>query len=296
MAAVGEMSVEAIEFEADGLDVKRAAAVYREQGALVIRGLFKDYVEAIRSDILAAAADAVAMLDRAEKINEGWRTPDGTLFIPAPEGFERDKQLMVVACNYLTSSAFFRSAFHQPMVDLCTEILGPDVELFMNGQVLVKEPVGGHAKNLHQDAGYFEHKYEGPLAALTYCVPTNLENGALHVVPGSHRFGMLKHIDTSSHLGLDPHDWPWEKSLPICGEPGDAVLFHVKTIHGSQTNQSDGPRPVFIHRYRAANDYVVIGGTTAANRAKAEAAAAQAKKDNQRGFMVAGTRRYEDRV
>ncbi len=296
MAAVGEARVEELEFQAEALDVKRAAAVYREQGALVIRGLYREYVEQLRDDILTAAADAVAMLDRAQPIPEGWRTPDGTLFIPAPDGFERDKQLMVVACNYLTSATFFRSAFHQPMVDLCVEILGPEVELFMNGQVLVKEPVGGHAKNLHQDAGYFEHKYEGPLAALTYCVPTDLTNGALHVVPGSHKIGMLQHIDTSSHLGLDPHDWPWEKSLPICGEPGDAILFHVKTIHGSQTNRSNAPRPVFIHRYRAANDYVVIGGTTAANREQAEAAAAQARKENQRGFMVAGRRRWEERA
>jgi ectoine hydroxylase-related dioxygenase (phytanoyl-CoA dioxygenase family) len=107
--------------------------------------------------------------------------------------------------------------------------------------------------------------------------------------------GMIKHVDTSSHLGLDPQDWPWEKSLPIFGEPGDAVLFHVKTIHGSQTNQSSAPRPVFIHRYRAANDYVVIGGTSVKNREKAEAAAEQARKDNQRGFMVAGRRRFEAR-
>ena len=34
------------------------------------------------------------------------------------------------------------------------------------GQVLYKEPVGGHPKMLHQDASYFEHKYEGPCALL----------------------------------------------------------------------------------------------------------------------------------
>ncbi len=284
-----------LELRADDLDPRRAAAIYAEHGALVVRGLMKPYVERLREDIMAAVDQAVAMLDRAEPIVEGWRTPDGTLFIPAPEGFHRDKQVMVVACSYLTSSTFFRSAFDPKLVGVMEAILGPNVELFGHGQVLVKEPVGGHAKHLHQDAGYFEHKYEGPAAVLSYAVDTDLARGCLHVVPGSHKMGMLRHVDTSSHLGLDPEEWTFDRALPIEGEAGDGIFFHVKTIHGSPNNHTDSPRPVFIHRYRAADDYVVISATTAARRAEAEKHAEQAKKDNQRGFMVCGSRTWADR-
>ena len=69
---------------------------------------------------------------------------------------------------------------------------------------LCKEPAGGHPKLLHQDASYFEHKYEGPVGVLCYTIPTTVERGALHVVPGSHRLEILEHVDTESHLGLDP--------------------------------------------------------------------------------------------
>ena len=71
----------------------------------------------------------------------------------------------------------------------------------------------------------FEHRFEGPVGALSYVVDTDLVNGALHVVPGSHRMGTLRHVDTFSHLGLDPEEWPWERSVPICGQAGDTILF-----------------------------------------------------------------------
>lgn len=293
MAQERTVGVEDITVDVEGLDIGAAAAIYRQHGCLVVRGLMRRHVEAIRADVEAAAQQALALLDRAEAIPEGWRTPDGTLFIPAPPGFTRDKQIMVLACGYRTSAAFFQSAFDPTLLDLVEAILGPDIELFMDGQCLYKEPVGGHPKHLHQDSAYFEHRFEGPCAVLSYLVDTDLTNGALYVAPGSHRLGQLPHIDTFSHLGLDEREWPWERALPVCGQAGDAIFFHVRTVHGSQENHSTGPRPVFIHRYRRADDYVVIGGTNTANRAEAEQRAAQARKENQLGLMVRGRRRYD---
>jgi ectoine hydroxylase-related dioxygenase (phytanoyl-CoA dioxygenase family) len=154
--------------------------------------------------------------------------------------------------------------------------------------------VGGHPKNLHQDSAYFDHRFEGPVATLNYVVDTNLQNGALHVVPGSHHFGTLSHIDTFSHLGLDENEWPWERALPVCGQAGDSIFFHYRTIHGSKENHSDKARPVFIHRYRRPGDYVTIGASTAAKRAEAEKRVAEARQKDQAGFMVCGFRRYEN--
>jgi hypothetical protein len=281
-----------IELSADNLDVEGGAAIFREHGCLVVRGLMKPYISDIHSDIEAAARESIALLDRAEKVVEGWRTPNGTLFIPAPPGYPRDKQIMVLSVNYYTSAAFLRSALDEKALSIIEAILGPNIEIFGNGQCLYKEPVGGHPKHLHQDSAYFEHRYDGPVGILSYVVDTDLVNGALHVVPGSHRMGQLRHIDTFSHLGLEEREWPWERSLPIVGSAGDSTFFHVKTVHGSKENFSDRSRPVFINRYRRADDYVVISATTTANRAEAEKRAAEAKKGNQRGLMVRGFRPY----
>ena len=288
---VADVSLADIEFFADNIDAERAAAAYKEHGCLVVRGLGKQYVGQMHRDILQTADTAIGQLEQAREVPEGWITPNGCLFIPAPENYTRDKQIMTIGINYQTSACFLQSALDAKTLDIVEAILGPNIETFGHGQSLVKEPVGGHPKHLHQDAAYFEHKYEGPVAILNYVIDTTLENGALYVVPGTHKAGNIKHIDTFSHLGLDEDEWPWEAGLPIEGKAGDAIFFHVQTVHGSKSNFSDTPRPVFINRYRRPDDYVTIGASTTANRAEAEKRAAEAKKTNeQRGLMVRGFR------
>jgi phytanoyl-CoA hydroxylase len=293
MPTTAKVIVKDIELDSENLDIARAAAIYREHGCLVVRGLSRRYAATVRADIEAAAQQAISLLDHAKKSEEhrAWFTPDGTLFVQAPKGFHRDKQIWGLACNYRMSAAFLYSAFDPRTVDIIEAILGPDIELHGDGQCLYKEPVGGTPKPLHQDGAYHEHKYEGPVAVLNYAVDTDLNNGALHVVPGSHRLGLIEHGgDRTGHLGLDEREWPWERALPVCGHAGDAIFFANNTIHGSKENDSTAARPVFVNRYRRADDYVIAGGTTPENRAKR---IATATKENQLGLMVRGRRAFQ---
>ena len=285
-----------IEMHAADLDLTRGAAIYAEHGCLVVRGLMSAYAEAIGADVVRTMEQAINLYERGSyrQTNVGLSTPDGTLLIPAPDGFERDWQVMVTSCGYTTSSTFFRSAFDPDLLSIVQAILGDEVEIFGNGQTLCKEPAGGHPKLLHQDASYFEHKYEGPVGVLCYTIPTTVERGALHVVPGSHRLEILEHVDTESHLGLDPAQWTFDRAVPIEGDCGDAIFFHVKMIHGSPPNYSTVPRPVFIHRYRRADDYAIIRASTVEDRKARAAEVDEARKDNQLGMMVAGFRSYAD--
>ncbi len=290
-----KFSTEEISVSVEDLDVAEAAAIYKEHGCLVVRALMKPYIEEMAADISATVRQSVEMLDRAERKPEGWVSPNGSLFIPAPEGYDRDKQIMTVGISYFTSAAFLRAAMDPTALDILEAVLGPNIELFGQGQSLVKEPVGGHPKHLHQDSAYFEHRFEGPVGILTYVVDTDLENGALHVVPGTHKQGQLKHVDTFSHLGLDEDEWPWEAALPIAGQAGDAIYFHVRTVHGSKQNHSEAPRPVFINRYRRPDDYAIVRATTTTNRAEAEKLAEQARREDEpKGLMVRGFRPYTE--
>jgi phytanoyl-CoA hydroxylase len=290
--ARSNVRVEDIEFFADGLDPARAAACFEEHGCVVVRGLLRQYLDPRRRDIETAREQAYALLGEAREAEEGWRTPDGSLFLPAPEGAPRDRQVMVLGLNYRTSAAFFLSALDPLLLSVVEQILGPSIELFGDGHCMFKEPNGGHQKYLHQDSAYYEHRYGGPVAVLGYAVDTGMENGALYVVPGSHRAGTLEHTDSFTHLALRADEWPWERALPVTGAAGDGVFYHYRTIHGSQENRSAQPRPVFIHRYRHPDDYVTFGGATTRKRAETQARAAASKGD-QRGYMVRGFRLSE---
>src|SRR5471032_2605383 len=103
MSASATVSVNDLEVFADRLDVCQAAEIYKEHGALVVRGLMAPYVAQIRADMEAAAAQALKYIDQARKIPEGWAGVDGTLFLPAPNNYTRDKQIMVLACSYTSS-------------------------------------------------------------------------------------------------------------------------------------------------------------------------------------------------
>jgi hypothetical protein len=289
-----EITVSDIEVDAASLDPGEAAAIYQEHGCLVVRGLMAPYIPTIQREVQQAVETALSLYDQTRFVEEiGWYTPDGTLWLPAPPNYPRERQIMVLALQYTTSGAFLQSALDPHALDIVEKVIGPDIELFLDGQCLYKEPVGGHPKHLHQDSAYFEHRFDGPVATLNYGVDTDIRKGALYVVPGSHRLGQLAHVDTFSHLGLDPSDWPWEKALPIEGAAGDAIFFHYRCIHGSQQNHSDSGRPVFIHRYRRPDDYVTVGAATTTARAEAEKRAAEVRKQNQRGLMARGYRRFD---
>ena len=223
-----------LEMDADALDVARAKAIYEEFGCLVVRGLNLGYVDKIQSHADEISTQSSKLLDGGqarEQISEasgqllGWLTPDQTLWVPAPAGHVRDKQIMVLGLDYFNSSALFEAATASHTLDLVEHFLGSgDIELFGKGQCFYKEGglgggAGSNPKLLHQDSAYFMFAKQGACATLNYACDTSvaLDNGPLYVIPGSHREGHIEHIDTASHLGLD-EKWSFDKAIPVDGK------------------------------------------------------------------------------
>lgn len=202
---------------------------------------------------------------------------------------------MTIGISYLTSNAFWRAAMDSTIFDILEAIPGHNIELFGHGQSPVREPVGGHPKHLHLDSAFFEYRFEGPVGILTYVVETGHSNGALHGVQGSRGQGQFGRVDQFSLLGLDGDEWSWEDALSIVDQEGDSIFFHVRTVHGSKQNSSDGLRPVFSNRCRRPDECVVFRATTAASRAEAEKHVQDAYlEDDPHRLMVCGYRPFSD--
>ncbi|MGE5766157.1 MAG: phytanoyl-CoA dioxygenase family protein [Bacteroidota bacterium] len=82
------------------------------------------------------------------------------------------------------------------------------------------------------------------------------ENGAVVVVPGSHRRGELPFDPArpSMHEALDDQDLVRlgvdpEAAVTLRLEPGDVALWHVHTLHGSGPNRSAMDRRFYINGY-----------------------------------------------
>lgn len=232
------------------------------------------------------------------------------------DGTIREKQIMVLGLDYFTSSSLLRCTCDEKTVDIVAAIfqaeyssacadpvatntsvggVGDDVEVFGNGQLVYKEPSGGHLVHFHQDAAFFEFAGVGPVGTLNYTVDTDLalNNGPLYVLPGSHsRF--IEHQDTSSHLGLDPaiYNTNTPGMVAVEGKAGDSIFFHQYCVHGSPPNHSQLPRPTFINRYTRPTDEVIMPlATSVAMRKQALEDAKTNPPKRERGLMVRGERR-----
>jgi ectoine hydroxylase-related dioxygenase (phytanoyl-CoA dioxygenase family) len=91
--------------------------------------------------------------------------------------------------------------------------------------------------------------------------PQTAQNGALRIMPGSHRLGYLGLSDDGPIMvgqtqdeelrraGLDP------SNIVTCEmEPGDLLLWTLFTVHGSAPNVSDYDRRFMINSYVRASD------------------------------------------
>lgn len=86
--------------------------------------------------------------------------------------------------------------------------------------------------------------------------PITQKNGALVVVPGSHKLGLLPH-ETPKWFGgvnlafegvADYKEFAARRQHLIM-DPGDCVLFHPTLVHGSGANQTTGFRRAISAHY-----------------------------------------------
>jgi phytanoyl-CoA hydroxylase len=212
------------------------AAFYRENGYLLVRGVFDaGEVEAMR-DAIARILDNVEGTEHDR--NHTWRG--------AAEAEEEAAELTLKGFHDLPyhDAVFSRMVAHPRLVEVLTGLIGPNVQLH-HTKMLVKPPEQGAPFPMHQDYPYFPHERHSVLAASVHLDETDEENGCLHVVPGSHTLGPLE-----AHGESHTVDYPLESGTPCPAAAGDVLFFNYLTIHGSGVNRSTRTRRNVLFQYR----------------------------------------------
>lgn len=135
---------------------------------------------------------------------------------------------------------------------LIRELVGPRVaELFDDCRVagstfLVKGTGAGSESKLHQDWNNVDESVATSVALWCPLEDVDEGNGALQVIPGSHRwFGKLRGLTTSSvYLEFDDRLEPFLRSLPV--PAGTGVFYAHNLFHGSKDNRSDDDRVTVV--------------------------------------------------
>ena len=102
---------------------------------------------------------------------------------------------------HLHCSALLELVRLPAIVEPVADLLGPDL-LCRSASVFLKEPGEPAFVAWHQDAAYWELEPPDVATAWVALTDSTIENGALHVVPGSHREPLLAHgtIDDPANM------------------------------------------------------------------------------------------------
>jgi ectoine hydroxylase-related dioxygenase (phytanoyl-CoA dioxygenase family) len=127
-----------------------------------------------------------------------------------------------------------------------------DISNFLS-QFIFKNP-GAWGQPWHQDSYYFPFEPARPVVGVWLAVTAaTLENGCLHVLPGSHREPVHEHVPDRrpdaqyGYVEIVDHDMA--AAVPVLMEPGDLLLFDSHLMHRSTDNASAGLRAAMVYHY-----------------------------------------------
>ncbi|MEM1436611.1 MAG: phytanoyl-CoA dioxygenase family protein [Pseudomonadota bacterium] len=133
--------------------------------------------------------------------------------------------------------------------DVVVAALGPDVDCFLS-QFIFKNP-GAWGQPWHQDSYYFPFEPAQPIIGLWLAVTeATLENGCLHVLPGSQSEPIHEHIPDrrpgANYGYVEIVDHNMSQSEPCLLNPGDLMVFDSHLMHRSTDNASSGIRAAMV--------------------------------------------------
>jgi len=146
-------------------------------------------------------------------------------------------------------------ALDSDVLDLVCDLIAPDVDVFLS-QFIFKT-AGAWGQPWHQDSFYFPFDPPRPVVGVWLAVTeATLENGCLHVVPGSQGEPLHEHVRDrragANHGYKEIVDHDMSGSVPVLMQAGDLLVFDSHLMHRSTDNVSDGIRAAMVYHYAAA--------------------------------------------
>lgn len=213
---------------------------FMADGVVVLRQVFNDWIEPLRVGVQSLMANP-SPLERTVK------PADGTA------AFFQD------LCNWQRIPQFRDFVYESSAGVLAARLMGSKTARFFHDHVLVKQPGGSTVTPWHQDQPYY--CVEGS-QSVSFWIPLDpvSREVVMECVRGSHRWGkgfrpmrfdgtrLYEHDDFETMPDIEAQ----RSELDIAGwdmQPGDAIAFNFRTVHGAPANQSPRMRRVFSARW-----------------------------------------------
>jgi len=147
------------------------------------------------------------------------------------------------------------------LVAILQRLLGPGVRLH-GSKINLKSPQFGSPVEWHQDWAFYPHTNDDILAVGVMLDDCTVENGAMLVLPDTHRGPVYDHHSDGYFCGaMDPEacGLDFGKAVPAVGRAGSMSFHHVRAVHGSAQNTSDKPRVLLLYEFAASDAWPLSG-------------------------------------
>lgn len=132
------------------------------------------------------------------------------------------------------------------MLDCMEDIMGPNL-YYHSSKVMFKPAKGGSPKPWHQDAAYWKNYEPNQVTVWIAIDDATEENGCVWAIPGSHKLGLVPHVDAELQVPESEIDMKKAAAVPV--KSGGLLIFHSLVLHMSKANTSDKPRCAIICDY-----------------------------------------------
>ena len=230
------------------MNFEKLKSDYERDGYLLI----SDFVD---SNLLQALSDTTTdYLERATQgeLNGGQfdtiQKQDGSLALRRIMDPERVSKVYDQAMRY------------PPLIELLRHLLGGTVR-FDHGKLNNKPSHEGGRIQWHQDFAFYPQTNDDMLAIGIMIEDCCLENGAMMVIPGSHKLPIFNHHQNGIFVGGIPTDelnGVTENPVLLEGKAGSITVHHGRTLHASTTNNTSGQRPFLVLNYFAVDAFPIF--------------------------------------
>ena len=211
---------------------------FQDDGVVLIKGLFADYVELIQMGIDYNIQNPGRYAAENIKDGEGGRFFDDY-------------------CNWNRISQFQEVIKNSKVAEVAAGLMKSKTVQVFHDHVLVKEPGTSKPTSWHQDSPYYF--VEGSQTVSFWSPVDAVTDATLRCVAGSHKWSKPVlptrwlnedkfYKDTVKYMPVPDPDAEGMKILEWDMDPGDAVAFHYRILHGARGNETKKRRRAFSLR------------------------------------------------
>ena len=150
--------------------------------------------------------------------------------------------------------SFDRLIRNPNLINVVSAILGNDLMVW-SASLFLKDAASSDIVTWHQDLNYWGLDETNEITAWVALSPSNIANGCMRFIPGSHTRNIVPHVDTFADnnllsrgqqisISVDDSD-----AVSIILEPGQASLHHGHLFHASGPNTTNHRRIGSAIRY-----------------------------------------------